>query len=162
MIPERPPTEPGDGRRLRPGAGQGWPRWGTWLVIAVILGLFLAGSLLSGGASNKISYSQFLSRVRGGQVESVTVDNSSNSISGVDKNGEHFKATGPSTIPDTDLDLLQRSGVKYDFKTSQPSFLLSVIPYLLPLLLLVGFFVWMNRRAQGQMGSIMQIGRSKA
>ena len=30
------------------------------------------------------------------------------------------------------------------------------------MLLFVGFIVWMNRRAQGQMGGIMQIGRSRA
>jgi cell division protease FtsH len=32
----------------------------------------------------------------------------------------------------------------------------------LPLLLLIGFFVWMQRRAQGQMSGIMSIGRSRA
>ena len=31
-----------------------------------------------------------------------------------------------------------------------------------PILLIIGFFVWMQRRAQGQMGGIMSIGRSKA
>ena len=34
--------------------------------------------------------------------------------------------------------------------------------YLLPFVLLVGFFVWMSRRAQGQMGAVMNIGRSRA
>ncbi|NOX30623.1 MAG: ATP-dependent zinc metalloprotease FtsH, partial [Actinobacteria bacterium] len=37
-----------------------------------------------------------------------------------------------------------------------------MLPLLLPVGLLIGFFVWMQRRAQGQMGGIMSIGRSKA
>jgi cell division protease FtsH len=37
-----------------------------------------------------------------------------------------------------------------------------VVALLLPVALLIGFFVWMQRRAQGQMGGIMSIGRSKA
>jgi len=37
-----------------------------------------------------------------------------------------------------------------------------LLPLLLPVLLIVGFFVWMNRRAQGQMSGIMSIGRSRA
>ena len=48
------------------------------------------------------------------------------------------------------------------FVTPQTNFFVSLIPVLLPIMLLVGFFVWMNRRAQGQMGGIMSIGRSKA
>ena len=34
--------------------------------------------------------------------------------------------------------------------------------YLLPVALIIGFFVWMSRRAQGQMSGIMSIGRSRA
>ena len=33
---------------------------------------------------------------------------------------------------------------------------------LLPLVLLIGFFMWMQRRAAGQMGNVMSIGRSRA
>ncbi|MEA3019760.1 MAG: cell division protease FtsH, partial [Actinomycetota bacterium] len=36
------------------------------------------------------------------------------------------------------------------------------LPFLLPAALIIGFFVWMQRRQQGQVGSIMQIGRSRA
>ena len=43
-----------------------------------------------------------------------------------------------------------------------PSLLGSLLPFLLPVGLLIGFFVWMQRRAQGQMGNIMSIGRSRA
>ena len=40
--------------------------------------------------------------------------------------------------------------------------LLGLYAYLLPVLLIIGFFLWMNRRAQGQMGAVMNIGRSRA
>src|SRR5438270_11135960 len=92
----------GGGRRPlpRPARGQGWPRWGTGLVLGVIVLLLVAGSLFTTSSSNKITYSQLLDRVRSGKVESISVDNSSKSISGTDKNGDHFKATGPETIPD--------------------------------------------------------------
>ena len=33
---------------------------------------------------------------------------------------------------------------------------------MLPVLLIIGFFVWIQRRAQGQMGGVMSIGKSKA
>ena len=33
---------------------------------------------------------------------------------------------------------------------------------MLPVILIIGFFVWMQRRAAGQMGNVMSIGRSRA
>jgi cell division protease FtsH len=142
--------------------GQGWPRWGTWLVVGLVAALFLTASMVSTTSSTKITYSQFLDRVREKKVEEVSIDNSSDTIVGTDKDGTKFKVSGPDAVPDDDLALLRESGVSYDFKTSRPSLLVSILPYALPLLLFVGFIVWMNRRAQGQMGGIMQIGRSKA
>ena len=40
--------------------------------------------------------------------------------------------------------------------------LASLLPFLLYGGLIIGFFIWMSRRAQGQMSGIMSIGRSKA
>jgi cell division protease FtsH len=164
MNPELPPSDPDSGpRRLRrPAPGQGWPRWGTWLVLGLVLALFLVASTITTGSTDKITYSQFLDRVRDKQVEEVSIDNSSHDIAGTDKDGTRFKVSGPESLSDDDLALLRDSDVRYDFKTSQPSLWLSILPYLFPILLLVGFLVWMNRRAQGQMGGIMQIGRSRA
>jgi cell division protease FtsH len=165
MSPENPPPEPRDAQRPSRFPGRpdsGWPRWATWVVVGLVLSLFLLSPMLSTSSGTKITYSQFLDRVREGKVEQVAIDNNSNAISGTDKNGDHFKVNGPDTIPDSDLQVLEKSGVKYDFKTPQPNLLFSILPYLLPMLLFVGFIVWMNRRAQGQVGGIMQIGRSRA
>ena len=57
---------------------------------------------------------------------------------------------------------MEENDVAVEFSTPTVSFLGQLIPFMLPMLLIIGFFVWMNRRAQGQMGGIMSIGRSKA
>jgi cell division protease FtsH len=164
MQPEAPPPEPRDSQRrgLRPMRPGGWPRWGIWAGVGLILTMFLVSPYFGTSNKDKITYSQFLDRVRDDKVESVTIDNDSNTINGVDKDGERFKVSGPEVLPDEDQALLDDSGVNVEFKTEQPNLLLGLIPYVLPFVLIIGFFVWMNRRAQGQVGSIMQIGRSKA
>jgi cell division protease FtsH len=53
-------------------------------------------------------------------------------------------------------------GVNYDYKTPQANWLTSLLPVVLPFLFVIGFFVYMQRRAMGQAGSIMSVGRSKA
>ena len=46
--------------------------------------------------------------------------------------------------------------------TPESSWLPGLLFTMLPVALLIGFFVFMNRRAQSQMGGVMSIGRSKA
>ena len=48
------------------------------------------------------------------------------------------------------------------FTTPDASIWETLIIYLLPLALFVGFMIWIQRRAQGQMQGIMSIGRSRA
>jgi cell division protease FtsH len=55
---------------------------------------------------------------------------------------------------------MQEKNVEFD--TPQPNPWLSILPYLIFPIFIVGIFWFMSRRAQGQMGSIMSIGRSRA
>jgi cell division protease FtsH len=61
-----------------------------------------------------------------------------------------------------DEQLLKSKGVDYDYSTPQGNFFTNLIPLLLPFVMIMGFFFWMQRRAMGQAGSIMSIGRSRA
>src|SRR5688500_4115505 len=156
MASEPPPSP----RQARPGRRpeSGVPKWAMWAGLAAVLGLFLLAPTFSTGKGEDITYTQFLERVRASKVESVTVDNNGNGISGEDRDGSSFKVSGPDEIPEGDLELLREKGVDVDFDTPQPNFFLGLIPYLLPFFLIMGLFIWMNRRASGQMGSVMQIG----
>jgi len=158
----KPPT-PRDARK--PGRRpEGWPRWALWAFVAAVLALFLflPSDVFGGGGAEKIGYNEFLDRVRGEQVAEVDINNETKAIQGKTVDGRRFSTTGPSEIPESHLELLEEHDVKVDFKTPQGNFFTALLPFLLPMLLLIGFFWWMQRRAQGQMGSIMQIGRSRA
>jgi cell division protease FtsH len=114
-------------------------------------------------STEKKPFSAFWSLVTDGQVKSVVVNNSTNSISGVLANGEKFTSTAPNNFPnDAQSAELQSKGVEFEAKTPSSNWLLSWASLLLPLVLLIGFFMWMQRRAAGQMGNVMSIGRSRA
>jgi cell division protease FtsH len=104
----------------------------------------------------------FLEAVSNGQVTSVEINNLSNTISGELASGDTFTTTGAVSLSDADEQLLKSKNVDYDYSTPQGNFFTSLIPILLPFLLIMGFFIWMQRRAMGQAGSIMSIGRSRA
>jgi cell division protease FtsH len=103
-----------------------------------------------------------MNRVQTGQITKIRVNNDTSKVTGDLKDGKTFSSTAPATIPPDDIQTMKNSVPDTKFTTPQTNFFVSLIPVLLPILLLVGFFVWMNRRAQGQMGSIMSIGRSRA
>jgi cell division protease FtsH len=138
------------------------PRWAVWALIAVAAALIVGPRFIPTTTATKFTYTEFLEAVSNGQVTSVKINNLSNTISGELTSGDTFTTTGAVTLSDADEQLLKSKNVDYDYSTPQGNFFTSLIPILLPFLLIMGFFIWMQRRAMGQAGSIMSIGRSRA
>ena len=138
------------------------PRWAIWVIVAALVVVAFASTVVSRPTGEKLSYTEFLEQVRRGDVAEITINNATNTITGTFDDGSKFVTTGSNTLSDSDEELLKQMGVDYDYVTPQPNWITSLIPILLPFLLIVGFFVWMQRRAMGQAGNIMSVGRSKA
>ncbi|MFM2046044.1 MAG: ATP-dependent protease FtsH [Actinomycetota bacterium] len=138
------------------------PRWAVWAIIAVVVALAFGAQFFTPSAGERLSYTEFLAQVRNGDVKTVTINNATNTISGTLDDGSKFVTTGSVTLSDADEQLLKDMNVDYDYKTPQPNWFTSLVPILLPFVLIVVFFMWMQRRAMGQQGNIMSIGRSKA
>src|SRR3954451_12856539 len=168
MSPETPTPPPGESRGSgRFGSDQGWPRWTILVLVAVVLGAIGLQFLASSTNSSQISYGEFIQKLETNEVKGAdasnadaSFDNTNGHISGTLNDGTDFTTTGPLQPPDADQQLMTEKGV--DFSTPTEGLLSTLLPLLLPVALLVGFFIWMQRRAQGQMGGIMSIGRSKA
>ncbi len=144
------------------GNGGGLPSWLVWVLVAV-LGLTAISALsLSNTPADSISFTEFTQQVEEGNVDEVLWNNVDQTVTGTRTSGEEFNTTGPSEVPPELLDSMEQNDVAVEFTTPTVSFIAQLIPFMLPMLLIIGFFVWMNRRAQGQMGGIMSIGRSKA
>jgi len=138
------------------------PRWAVWALIAVAAALFIGPRLLPSVERTRLSYTEFLELVESGEVREVTINNLNNEITGKLDDAREFVTTGANTLSDADEQLLKSKGVDYDFSTPQGNFFTNLIPILLPFFLIMGFFIWMQRRAMGQAGNIMSIGRSRA
>jgi len=135
----------------------------VWVLIGIALLALLAAPAMTRTGSEKIDYTTFLDKVRAGEVAKVDVDNETSRISGVLKSKDkRFTTTAPAKIPDADIALLREKGVKEDYHPPSSNLIGSIIVWVLPIGLLVAFWWWMGRRAQGQMAGIMSIGRSKA
>ena len=108
-----------------------------------------------------------MSAVDDGNVKSIDFNKSTGSISGtfqtpVDGNKE-FSSSGPKdNLPDPMLATIKKKGIDFKYVDEGSNILGDILLWVLPLILIIGLFVWMSRRAQGQMGAVMNIGRSRA
>ncbi len=134
----------------------------VWGLIALALVALVLAPSFSRKKTDAIDYSVFRDNVTKGLVASIDVTNETSRISGKTKDGKTFTTTGPQQIPDEDLALFREKGVDVDYKAPSSNILGSILVWVLPIGLLIGFWWWMGRRAQGQMAGIMSIGRSKA
>jgi len=138
------------------------PRWAVWALVAVAALLLVGPRLMPSPERARFTYTEFLELVEGGDVRTVTINNLNNQITGTLTDGREFVTTGSISLSDADEQLLKTKGVDYDYSTPTGNFFTNLIPIFLPFLLIMGFFIWMQRRAMGQAGNIMSIGRSRA
>jgi len=166
-TPPRPPFKGlkprnNNGTPQEPGQRSPMPRWAVWAIIAAVLALGVGSQMFAADTGERLSYTEFLEQVRAGKVERVTLNNATNTITGTLTDGSKFSTTGAVQLSDADEQLLKERGVDYDYKTPQANWFTSLVPIILPFLFVIAFFMWMQRRAMGQQGNIMSIGRSKA
>ncbi len=149
---------------------------GIWIV--VILLILCLGSMLFPGqttSTQDISYSQFLNKVKSGQIESVQIDK--DTLIAKPKI-EQKEATQLKTkqhpvdiqyrvmLPLNDLSLyskLEEKNVDVNVKKpSDSSQLFAILSTVLPLLLIIGFVILMAKTIQSGGSQAMSFGKSKA
>ncbi len=153
--------------------------WLTLLIIAILFNLFVYGPLLTGGTPNQtgptdnISYSVFLAQVRANNVKTAKI--SPDTITGEfvkpyhdpSKKADYTSYSTPTLpVPDQNLvPLLQQHHVSFiGAQTSTPLWanIFGVLLNALPLLLLVGLFVFGAQAARRQQQGIFGFGQSRA
>ncbi|MCH1451474.1 MAG: ATP-dependent zinc metalloprotease FtsH [Acidimicrobiales bacterium] len=158
-LPDRDEDRTPSGQN--PGA-QGRSRYAVWIALVSLIVVLAATMFIPGDSRETVDYADFIGRVEEGAVVEAEYDNTDGGITFTDTSGTEFSTVGPLPLPDDDNALIRTQTNKWKFVTPRPSFFTSLIPLLIPVSLLILFFVWMQRRASGQMGNIMSIGRSKA
>ena len=167
--PERPASKnkrehedsgPGDAAEPKPG----FPRWGWWIIALIALGALLIPNFWPSNDGTSLSYTEFIAEVRDGNVAEIEVNKGSGKITGELTNGDSFNTTGggEAGLFEGDQKFLEENGVVISYKAPSSNFLINLLGFMLPIFLIIGFLIWMQRRAPGQMGGVMSIGKSKA
>jgi cell division protease FtsH len=151
----------GEPKRSGPANG-GNRNSGMWLWAAAgFLFLTMAMSMQSPPSPRyeQLAFTDFLADVETGRVNEVTIQGQE--IAGQYTTGGAFRSYVPAG---TDVvETLRQNDVRVNaVPEPQPSFLSSLLLSMLPILLLVGIWIYFMRRMQGGPGGVMGFGRSKA
>ena len=137
----------------------------TWGIILLVLMSIFNHYGNVGTEPDELTYSDFLNNVKNGTVAQVTISSSpeGNTIQGRDVNGKEFHSFG---MPDPRLvdDLVENNVEISAEPPEQRSVILDLLINIIPVLLLVGLWVYFMRQMQGGGGGrgAMSFGKSKA
>ena len=137
----------------------------TWGIILLVLMSIFNHYGNVGTTPDEYTYSDFLSNVRNGTIAEVKISSTpeGNTIQGRDVNGKEFRTFG---MPDPRLvdDLVENNVEISAEPPKQRSVILDLLINIIPVLLLVGLWVYFMRQMQGGGGGrgAMSFGKSKA
>ncbi len=128
-----------------------------WLVISLMMVMLFQIFKQPDKSSASVGYSDFLSMVESGSVSSVTIQG--DNISGMSAQGP-FKTYTPKD-PEM-IGLLRSKGVKISVKPQEDSSWFQVLLSWVPMLLLIGVWIFFMRQMQAGGGKAMSFGKSRA
>ncbi|HSH23280.1 MAG TPA: ATP-dependent zinc metalloprotease FtsH [Acidimicrobiales bacterium] len=133
-----------------------------WVVLALVM-VFAASQMLTAGDDREqLRYDEFEDRLTADLVARVEIKDQSSQILGELTDGTEFQTTFSAPAGERLSRLLSNADVPTEVDPEESSFWLSLVLQLLPILLIVGVFLFFLNSMQGGGSRIMQFGKSKA
>jgi len=138
-------------------------------LIAVILAISALAVIWNGGGTpaKKVSLNQFIEDVQNGQVAKISLDSETDKINITKIDGSEVYTYKEAAATLDQILAKVPDNIKKDIETdiqpvSNNGFWLTLLMDILPILLIVGFFMFMMRQAQTSNNQAMSFGKSKA
>ena len=152
-------------------------RFNPWLILLFVVALYLMFTAVPLGGAATVNYNTFKSLIAQGQVSQVVMQSGTAAVTlkaptdvpvivgstTQTRSIDNFRVKLPNNLATPDAGLqndLSAKNVQVRFE--EPSQWLGLIVSLLPVLLMVGLFVFIFMRAQGGQNGVMQFGQSRA
>ncbi len=136
-----------------------------WVVIALVLMMVFNNFDPQQSTSRDLSYSEFITDVKNGQIRDVLINKRESTIIGERVDGSMFRTYNPETDNEAMIGTLLANNVSV--KSAPPekdSVLLQILISWFPILLLIGVWIFFMRQMQGGGGGrgAMSFGKSRA
>ncbi len=140
------------------------------ILIVIVLAFFASKLISNQGQAEKTKFGQFLQQLDANQVREVTLRTKDNSLVVTLKRAQKNKYTVGYPTGDYGTILVQKlqaaQGANkidgFDVKPARSSVILSLLTYVLPFLIFIGFWIFLMNQVQGGGSKVMSFGKSRA
>ena len=140
------------------------------ILIVIVLAFFASKLIQNGSQAPATKYGQFLNQIDDGQVDSVVLRSKDNSIEVTLKGTDKKRYTTGFLPGDNGAALVNklRSAEQagringFDIKPARSSVILSLLTYVFPILIFIGFWIFLMNQVQGGGSKVMSFGKSRA
>ena len=133
--------------------------WGGVILVAVVLYTMVVGGGQKGANATEVTYSQLLDKISSGVVRSAEIRGASVLLT--DQSNKTFTAVTPNNQDDV-VRRLEAQHVNISVKSGSGNPVVGILLQALPVLLLVGVWIFVMRQMQGGARGAMGFGKSKA
>ncbi len=132
-------------------------------ILIVVVLAFFAQKLISPGQSGpKYDYSTFISDLDQGKVKSATIKTKDNTVALTLTSGDKHEVGYVDNNGNALVNQLQKANVAYDVEGKKSNGWLSLLTYILPFIIFIGFWIFLMNQVQGGGSKVMSFGKSRA
>jgi len=137
------------------------------ILIVVVLAFFAQKLISPGSTTPTPTYGDFVQQLQRGDVKSADLKTKDNTISVKLKDGQSYETgytDGSADRLDAELQAAKTSGKidNYNVEGSKTNGWLSLLTYVLPFLIFIGFWIFLMNQVQGGGSKVMSFGKSRA
>ena len=133
--------------------------WGVIVVVLIGLYSMMTGARGGAAANQEIPYSQMIAKVNAGEVKAAIIEGPRVTVT--DQSNRDFHTTTPNNQEDL-VKRLEAQGASISVKPAGGGLLTGLLLNALPILLLIGVWIFFMRQMQGGARGAMGFGKSKA
>jgi cell division protease FtsH len=140
------------------------------ILIVIVLAFFASKLIQNGNQAAATNYGQFLTQIDQGKVANVVLRTKDNSAEVTLKGPEKKRYTTGWVQGDAAAALINKLRVAetkglingFDIKPARSSVILSLLTYVFPILIFIGFWIFLMNQVQGGGSKVMSFGKSRA
>jgi cell division protease FtsH len=132
------------------------------ILIVVVLAFFAQRLISPSSETKKPDFGQFLTQINQGQVKSADIKTKDNTVDVTLTDGRKYTVGYPDGYAKTLVDTLHEKAAKLDVQGKQSNGWLSLLTYILPFIIFIGFWIFLMNQVQGGGSKVMSFGKSRA
>jgi cell division protease FtsH len=139
------------------------------IIIVIILAFFASRLISNSDRAEKTTFSTFLTQLEDSSkpIKTVTLETKDSSVEVTKTDGKKYEIGYPADYSDVLVNKLRASEdagniTGFDVRPARSSVILSLLTYVLPFLIFIGFWIFLMNQVQGGGSKVMSFGKSRA